>query len=273
MPDPEGPTIPTVSPLLMSSETSCKISTGPALLCRVRETVSRAIAGLVTSGRSALKGVAKTHATFQGIFKAAALIPLALVPAHAADDPVRIVVFGDSLAAGYGLLPADGFTAQLQNWADAEVESRVTIENAGVSGDTSAGGLARLTWTLGDYPPDAVIVELGGNDALRGIDPKETRENLGKILAKLEAADIEILLAGMLAPRNMGEDYITEFEAVYPALAEEYDVVYLPFFLEGVAGERELNQSDGIHPNPDGVKKIVAHIAPKMRELIERAAE
>lgn len=216
-----------------------------------------------------------THATFQGIFKAIALISLAftfaVAPIQAADSPVRIVIFGDSLAAGYGLLPADGFAAQLQKWADTEVEIDVTIENAGVSGDTTAGGLARLSWTLGDYPPDAVIVELGGNDALRGIDPKETQENLAKILSILKAADIEILLAGMLAPRNMGADYISEFEAVYPTLAEEFDVVYLPFFLEGVAGERDLNQADGIHPNPEGVKKIVTHIAPQMRELIERA--
>ncbi len=215
------------------------------------------------------------HAAFQGIFKAIALIPLAFIfavaPIQAADSPVRIVVFGDSLAAGYGLLPADGFAVQLQKWADKEVEIDVTIENAGVSGDTTAGGLARLSWTLGDYPPDAVIVELGGNDALRGIDPKETQENLTKILSILKAADIEILLAGMLAPRNMGADYISEFEAVYPTLAEEFDVVYLPFFLEGVAGERDLNQADGIHPNPEGVKKIVTHMAPQMRELIERA--
>ena len=273
MPDPEGPTIPTVSPLPISSETPCRISTGPALLCRVRETVSRAIAGLVTSGRSALRGVAETHAVFRGIFKAAAFIPLAFAPAQAADDPVRVVVFGDSLAAGYGLLPAEGFTAQLQNWAEAELETPVAIENAGVSGDTTAGGLARLSWTLGDYPPDAVIVELGGNDALRGINPAETKSNLAKILAKLTAADIHVLLAGMLAPRNMGADYAAEFEAIYPALAEDFDVVYLPFFLEGVAGERDLNQADGIHPNAEGVKKIVAHIAPQMRDLITRAAQ
>lgn len=220
-----------------------------------------------------MRGVRETNAAIYGVFKAATLVPLAFAPAQAADDPVRVVVFGDSLAAGYGLLPDEGFTSQLQNWVDEEIETRVVIENAGVSGDTTAGGLARLMWTLGDYPPDAVIVELGGNDALRGIDPEETRANLERILKKLEASDVEILLAGMLAPRNMGADYIAEFEAVYPALAEEFDVVYLPFFLEGVAGERELNQPDGIHPNPAGVAKVVKHIAPQMRELIERAAQ
>lgn len=192
---------------------------------------------------------------------------------HAGDEPLRVVVFGDSLAAGYGLLPADAFTQQLQNWADTEVETPLTIENAGVSGDTTAGGLARLDWALGSDLPDAVIVELGGNDALRGIAPEETRANLDKILTKLAEKDITALLAGMLAPRNMGEDYVTAFEAVYPALAKDHDVVYLPFFLEGVAGQRELNQPDGIHPNPEGVRKVVAHIAPKMRELVERLVE
>ncbi len=194
-------------------------------------------------------------------------------PAQAGDEPLRVMVLGDSLAAGYGLLPADSFTKQLQNWADEEFESPVVIENAGVSGDTTAGGLARLDWALGSDMPDAVIVELGGNDALRGIDPDETRANLDKILSKLAEKDITALLAGMLAPRNMGEDYVTAFEAVYPALAEEHDIVYLPFFLEGVAGQRELNQPDGIHPNPEGVKKVVAHIAPKVRELVERLEE
>jgi len=199
---------------------------------------------------------------------------MALVaPARAAEQPLRVVVFGDSLAAGYGLLPAEGFTGQLQKWASNAFDEPVVIENAGVSGDTTAGGLARLDWTLGGDIPDAVIVELGGNDALRGIDPQETRGNLDRIIGKLIAEDVEVLLAGMLAPRNMGADYIAEFEAVYPALAEKYDVVYLPFLLEGVAGERTLNQPDGIHPNAEGVKKMIEHIAPQMRILIERASE
>jgi len=191
-------------------------------------------------------------------------------PVQADEAPLRIMVLGDSLAAGYGLLPDDALTQQLQNWADDAFDTPVTIENAGVSGDTTAGGLARLDWALGSDLPDAVIVELGGNDALRGIDPEETHANLDKILSTLAEKDITAMLAGMLAPRNMGEDYVTAFEAVYPALAEEHDVVYLPFFLEGVAGQRELNQPDGIHPNPEGVKKVVAHIAPKVRELVER---
>ena len=190
-----------------------------------------------------------------------------------AEDALRIVAFGDSLAAGYGLLPDEGFTARLQAWADETLGDPVVIENAGVSGDTTAGGLARLDWTLGGDLPDAVIVELGANDALRGIDPAETRANLHAILSRLAEENVAVLLAGMLAPRNMGAAYIAEFEAIYPDLAEEFDVVYLPFFLEGVAGDPALNQADGIHPNADGVAVMVAHIAPSMEALVARIGD
>ncbi len=206
----------------------------------------------------------------RGGIKAAAVLILCAFPAQADGDAHRVVVFGDSLAAGYGLLPAEGFTGQLQAWADEEFDKTVRIENAGVSGDTTAGGLARLDWTLGGELPDAVIVELGGNDALRGIDPEETMANLDGILSRLIEKDVPVMLAGMLAPRNMGADYIEAFEAVYPALAEKYDVVYLPFFLEGVAGVRALNQDDGIHPNADGIAKVVEHVAPSVRALVAR---
>lgn len=188
-------------------------------------------------------------------------------------DPLRVVVFGDSLAAGYGLLPADGFSARLQDWADENAGVPVTVENAGVSGDTTAGGLARLDWTLGGDLPDALILELGANDALRGIDPAETRANLDAMLDRLTGAGVEVLLAGMLAPRNMGADYIAEYEAIWPALAAEYDIVYQPFLLDGVAGEPSLNQADGIHPNAQGVDRMIAHIAPFMAELLARAEE
>jgi len=249
------------------------MSTGPALLSSVKETASRLMAGVVTGASSIGEGVRLTNALLRGGIKAAAAFLLFAGPVQAGDEPLRIMVLGDSLAAGYGLLPADSFTQQLQNWADEEAAAPLSIENAGVSGDTTAGGLARLDWALGSDMPDAVIVELGGNDALRGIEPEETQANLDKILEKLAERNIAALLAGMLAPRNMGEDYVTAFEAVYPALAEKHDVVYLPFFLEGVAGQRELNQPDGIHPNPEGVTIVVAHIAPKMQELVERLVE
>lgn len=188
----------------------------------------------------------------------------------AQETPIRVVVFGDSLAAGYGLLPDEGFSGQLQAWATENAPMPVAIENAGVSGDTTAGGLARLDWTLGGTAPDALILELGANDALRGIPPQETRANLDAMLAHLTEAGVEVLLAGMLAPRNMGADYIAEFEAIWPELAEKYGVVYQPFFLEGVAGEPSLNQDDGIHPNPEGVIKMIAHIAPYMQTLLKR---
>ena len=186
------------------------------------------------------------------------------------DAPVRVVVFGDSLAAGYGLLPAEGFSARLQDWADANYDREIVIENAGVSGDTTAGGLARLDWTLGADLPDAVLLELGANDFLRGVDPAISRTNLTVMVDRLRAADIEVLLAGMLAPRNMGDEYVRAFEAIYTDLAARYDIVFEPFFLEGVAGVPSLNQADGIHPNADGVDRMIEHIAPSMRALIDR---
>ena len=201
------------------------------------------------------------------------LAALSFNPAQAGDEdaPVRIVVFGDSLAAGYGLPPGEGFSERLGEWA-AERWEGVSVENAGVSGDTTAGGLARLDWTL-TPPPDAVILELGANDALRGIQPSETRANLDAMLARLGEAEVAVLLAGMLAPRNMGEDYVRAFEAIYPELAEAHDVILLPFFLEGVAAEPALNQADGIHPNAAGVAIMVENIKPAVEVLVARARE
>lgn len=187
------------------------------------------------------------------------------------EKPLRIIGFGDSLMAGYGLPIDDGFVPQLQLWADAEYDFPIVIENAGVSGDTTAGGRARLDWTLAGETPDALILELGANDALRGIDPAETEANLRAMIEALQAREVDVLLAGMLGPRNYGEDYFTEFEAIFPRLAEEYGVIHQPFFLEGVAGDPKLNQSDGIHPNPEGVALMVEGIAPYMRALIARA--
>ena len=169
-------------------------------------------------------------------------------------------------------MPDEGFSAQLQDGADAHAPLPVSVENAGVSGDTTAGGLARLDWALGGALPDALILELGANDALRGIPPAETRANLDAMLKRLTEAGVVVLLAGMLAPRNMGADYIAEFEAIWPDLAEKYDVIHQPFFLEGVAGDPDLNQEDGIHPNPDGVTRIIAHIAPFMEAVLEQVA-
>jgi acyl-CoA thioesterase-1 len=143
----------------------------------------------------------------------------------------------------------------------------VEMTNAGVSGDTSAGGLARLDWALAEHP-DVVLVELGANDALRGIDPKQTYANLDKILARVKASGAKVLLLGMLAPPNWGHDYEKEFDAIYPALARKYDVPLYPFFLDGVATLPDLNQEDGIHPNKQGVEIIVGRVAPYVQRLL-----
>jgi acyl-CoA thioesterase-1 len=193
-----------------------------------------------------------------------------LAPGRApAADPVKIVALGDSLTAGYGLPVADAFPAKLQAALKAKGIT-VTIANAGVSGDTASGGLERLDWSV-PVDASAVIVELGANDALRGIDPKLTEKALDAILTKLEARHLPVLLAGMKAPPNMGADYTKAFDAIYPALAAKHAVIFYPFFLDGVAAGRALNQGDGMHPNAAGVDVIVARMLPKVEELIVKA--
>ena len=196
----------------------------------------------------------------------------ALGPANAAgtaDRPVKIVVLGDSLSAGFGLSAEAAFPSRLAEALKSKA-SAVSIANAGVSGDTASGGLDRLDWSVPDGT-DAVILELGANDALRGLDPKLTKTALDTILRKLSDRHITVLLAGMQAPRNMGSDYAREFDAIYPALASTYPVVFYPFFLDGVAADPKLNQGDGMHPNSAGVEVIVARILPRVEELISRA--
>jgi acyl-CoA thioesterase-1 len=180
--------------------------------------------------------------------------------------PVRIVVLGDSLTAGLGLPAQSTFPVKLQSslknkGIDAE------ISNAGVSGDTSSGGRDRLDWSVPDGT-DAVILELGANDALRGIDPKLTRDALEDILKRLKARNIAVLLCGMLAPPNYGADYAARFNAIYPELAKQYGVPLYPFFLDGVAAEATLNQADGMHPTAQGVDVIVSRILPSVEALL-----
>ncbi|MEE8270112.1 MAG: arylesterase, partial [Alphaproteobacteria bacterium] len=163
--------------------------------------------------------------------------------ATAAAEPIRLLALGDSLTAGYGLTESDSFTVRLE----AALRDRgydIEVQNGGVSGDTTAGGLARLDWVLSDRP-QLVLLELGANDGLRGLDPEETRRNLAGILAVLTERRIPTLLAGMYAPPNLGGDYGTTFDRLYPALAAEYGVPLYPFFLEGVAARPALNQADG----------------------------
>jgi acyl-CoA thioesterase-1 len=186
---------------------------------------------------------------------------------RAADEqPVKIVVLGDSLSAGYGLPADEAFPAKLARALKAKGLA-VNVTNAGVSGDTASGGLGRLDWSVPEGT-EAVILELGANDALRGIDPKLTGSALDSILTKLAARHISVLLAGMKAPRNMGPDYVKAFDAIYPALASNHAVVFYPFFLDGVATDPKLNQGDGLHPNAAGVDVIVARILPRVEELV-----
>ncbi len=192
---------------------------------------------------------------------------LAAGPAPAEPAPSTIVVIGDSLTAGYGLGAPDAFPAQLETALRAEGLA-VEVLGAGVSGDTTAGGRARLDWVLAD-DPDAVIVELGANDGLRGLDPRMTFANLDAIVARLEAAGIKVLLAGMLAPPNLGREYGEAFNGIYPRLAAKHDVPLYPFFLDGVAARPELNQTDGMHPNARGVAVIVERIAPYVKRLLD----
>ena len=184
-----------------------------------------------------------------------------------ADEPLRILAFGDSLTAGFGLPDTDGFVAQLQA-ALTSKGVKAKVINGGVSGDTTAGGLARLDWALGD-DPQLVILELGANDGLRGLDPKSTQANLDAILTRLGDQKRAVLLAGMRAPPNLGAEYANAFDAIYPALAERHHVALYPFFLDGVAAHAELNQEDGIHPNAAGVKVIVGHMLPDVLKAID----
>lgn len=192
-----------------------------------------------------------------------------MAPVVAAAEPLKIVALGDSLTAGYGL-PGDAvFPARLQEALRAKGHE-VTIVNGGVSGDTATGGLDRLAWSVPD-DTDGVILELGANDALRGVDPKVTKAALEKILDRLAERKIPVLLAGMQAPRNMGPDYVKAFDAIYPALAAQHEVVFYPFFLDGVATDPMLNQGDGMHPNAKGVDAIVQRMLPSVEQLIARA--
>ncbi len=188
-------------------------------------------------------------------------------PASAA--PVRLLVLGDSLAAGYGLAPEQGFQAQLAAALKAAGRDVRLIDGA-VSGDTSAGGLARLDWVLADGA-DAAIVELGANDGLRGIDPQSTEKNLAAILDGLAARHVKVLLSGMYAPPNLGEDYGREFRAVFDRLGARPGILYDPFFLVGIAGDPALNQADHIHPNAEGVRRNVARLLPLVGKLLDEA--
>ena len=196
-----------------------------------------------------------------------------LAPLHrieASPGAPVIVAFGDSLTSGLGLPRDQAFPAQLQVALTAR-GSEAKVVDAGVSGDTATAALARLDWALPD-DADAVIIELGGNDALQGIPPEGTKAALGKVIEKVQARGLPILLAGQEAPPNMGKDYTDQFRAIYADLASRYEVIFYPFFLEGAALNDDLMQSDGIHPNAKGVAVIVENIMPKVDELLAKVA-
>ena len=184
------------------------------------------------------------------------------------SKPTKLVAFGDSLTAGLGLPAASSFPARLEAALRAK-GYKVDVVNAGVSGDTVADGLARLDWSI-PQGTDAVIVELGANDALRGLDPKATRTGLDEIVKRLRQRDVAVMLAGMYAPRNLGPDYSTQFDPIYSDLAKAYDLPLYPFFLDGVATDPKLNQADGLHPTAAGVDVIVARILPTVEALLTK---
>jgi len=191
---------------------------------------------------------------------------VAQAPAGAGAKPIKMVVLGDSLSAGFGLPAAAAFPARLQNALKIN-GIEVDMRNAGVSGDTSSGGRDRLDWSVPDGTA-AVILELGANDALRGTDPKVTRSALSEILTRLKARGIAVLLCGMVAPPNYGSDYAARFNAIYPDLAKSFAVPLYPFFLEGVAADAKLNQADGMHPTAEGVDVIVKNILPTVEAFV-----
>jgi acyl-CoA thioesterase-1 len=193
-------------------------------------------------------------------------VAVASLPAVAAAKPVAMVVLGDSLSAGYGLPAAAAFPAKLEK-ALRSSGLDVKISNAGVSGDTSSGGRDRLDWSVPEGT-DAVILELGANDALRGTDPEVTRAALSDILTRLKARGVAVLLCGMLAPPNYGSDYAKRFDAIYPELATSFGVPLYPFFLEGVAADARLNQADGMHPTAEGIDVIVKNILPTVKAFL-----
>lgn len=192
------------------------------------------------------------------------------LPGRASEPPV-ILAFGDSLTAGFGLPEDKGFPAQLEAALKQAGHAGVRVINGGVSGDTSAGGLARLDWLMGDGP-NLVILELGANDGLRGLDPAATRANLDALIVRIRDSGAHVLLTGMKAPPNLGEEYGAAFESLYRELAEEHGAAFYPFFLEGVAGNPALNQEDGIHPTAEGIAVIVKNILPVVTGALAEAA-
>lgn len=271
MPDPLGPTNPKVSPCFTVNEMSWRMSTTPALPLSERETSERANASVIGAAFERIGSVT------YGVIRATRNLGFGLIlgVSAAQAETATIAALGDSLTQGYGLAQEDGFVPQLEAWLRAR-GADVEVINAGVSGDTTAGGLSRVAWTL-TPEVDAMIVALGGNDLLRGIDPAVSRANLDGILQAAEAADVEVLLVGLEAPANYGPAYKEAFDGMFGALAQDYGTDYFPRFFEGIMvpegalaeARARYMQSDGIHPNAEGVAAIVEEMGPAVLELIE----
>src|SRR5215218_3080581 len=205
------------------------------------------------------------------IFACVAALAAVIAPlpaAHAQSNPIRLVALGDSLSAGYNLPQEAAFPVALERALKAK-GYKVEVVNAGVSGDTSSGGLDRLDWSVPDGT-DGVILELGANDMLRGLDPAGTRKNIEAIVERLKSRNIPVVLAGMYASRNLGPEYVQKFDGLYPDIAKKHDLVLYPFFLDGVAGDRSLNLPDGMHPTAKGVEIIVERILPSVESFLAR---
>ena len=208
------------------------------------------------------------------IFACAAALTVVIAPlseVSAQSRPIRLVALGDSLSAGYGLPQEAAFPVVLERALKAKGRN-VEVANAGVSGDTSSGGLDRLDWSVPDGT-DGVILELGANDMLRGLDPALTRRNIDAIVERLKARNIPVMLAGMYASRNLGPDYVQKFDSIYPDIAKKHDLVLYPFFLDGVAGERSLNLPDGLHPTARRIEIIVERTLPSVERFLARLSQ
>lgn len=225
-------------------------------------------------GTLAKRTVNTPYGAFTRISKLMSAAVLAIMLPTLALAEVRILVFGDSLTQGYGLPEEQGFVPRMQSWLEDNGAEDAVLINAGVSGDTTAGGLSRIGWSLDDTI-DGVIVELGGNDLLRGIAVDTISANLDGILAKIAERDLPVVLAGLPAPSNYGEDYQQQFAAMYPELAEKYDAELYPSFIAGITRENfsRTMQGDGIHPNAEGVAANVALMGPVVLDLVERARD
>jgi acyl-CoA thioesterase I len=274
LPDPDGPTNPTVSPRATSNVMPRKISTGPALPASVNAT-SR-MASIVSVILSALWScLALGYGARHTIRNCTIALIVCTLPANA--EKLTLVALGDSLTQGFGLPQQDGFVPQLQSWL-TQNGADVTVINAGVSGDTTAGGLARLDWTL-TPDVDAMIVNLGGNDLLRGIDPASSRANLDTILTKTKSLNLPVLLVSLRAPGNYGPKFKTDFDAMYPDLAQKHNTdltenFFIPLIDQSTRRlSTDLMQPDGLHPNAKGVQLLVASIGPKVLKLLEKVKQ